>query len=252
MPKFAANISLLFAELPYLDRFQAAADAGFAAVEILFPYEVAARDTRRALLANGLELVLINAPPPNYTGGAPGYAAVPGGEERFQRDIKRVMRYVQELRAGIVHVMAGYEQGADAQETFVRNLQWAADHAPEQQFTIEPLNAVDQPGYFLNDYDLAAKVLDQVDRPNVGLQYDTYHAEVIHGDALAVWERFYSRAVHVQIGAAPDRSEPGRGTMDFPTLFAAFDAAGYDGWVSAEYKPSKPRTIDTLGWRPND
>lgn len=250
MPRFAANVSLLFAELPYLDRFHAAAEAGFEAVEILFPYEIAARDTRRAIVANGLELVLINAPPPNYTGGPPGFAAVPGAEERFRRDITRVMRYVEQLRPGFVHIMAGYEQGAPAQETFVRNLQWAADHAPGQRFTIEPLNPGDQPGYFLNDYDLAAEVLDLVDRPNVGLQYDTYHAEVIHGDALKVWERFHKRAVHVQIGAAPDRSEPGRGTMEFPALFQAFDDAGYSGWVSAEYNPSKPRTVDTLGWRP--
>ena len=250
MPKFAANISLLFAELPYLDRFQAAAAAGFEAVEILFPYEIAARDTRRALVANGLDLVLMNAPPPNYTGGQPGFAAISGGEARFQRDISRVMRYVEQLRPGIVHIMAGYEKGAQAHETFVRNLQWAADHAPNQQFTIEPLNPGDQPGYFLDNYDLADEVLDQVDRPNVGLQYDTYHAEAIHGDALRIWQRFHDRAVHVQIGAAPDRSEPGRGDMDFTALFDAFDAAGYQGWVSAEYNPSKPRTEETLGWRP--
>lgn len=248
MPRFAANISLLFAELPFLDRFKAAADAGFKAVEILFPYDLAAKETRRALLANGLDLVLINAPPPNYTGGQPGYAAVPGGEGRFQSDIRRVLRYAEALRPGLIHVMAGYSSGADAQDCFVRNLQWAADFAPHQQFTIEPLNPVSQPGYFLNDYDLAAACLDRIDRPNVGLQFDSFHARMIHGDAKAVWDRFRDRIVHVQVGSASDRSEPGRDETDFPALFAAIDDSGYDGWVSAEYTPSTRRTDASLHW----
>ncbi|MCB1312405.1 MAG: TIM barrel protein [Sedimentitalea sp.] len=250
MPRFAANISLLFAELPYLDRFDAAAAAGFEAVEILFPYDVAAKQTKRALLRNGLDLVLINAPPPNYTGGAPGYAAVPGAEGRFRHDIRRVLRYASELKPGLIHVMAGYESGAAAQDSFVSNLQWAADLAPGQRFTIEPLNGADQPGYFLNDYALAAEVLAQVERPNVGLQYDSYHAQEIHGDALKVWEAYGALAMHVQIGAAPGRTEPGKGKMDFATLFAAIDASGYTGWASAEYVPSTKRTEDSLGWLP--
>ena len=248
MPKFAANISLLFSELPYLDRFSAAAAAGFEAVEILFPYETAAKETQRALMSNGLELLLINAPPPNYTGGEPGYAAVPGGEDRFQRDIRRVLRYAEVLRPGMIHVMAGYEKGEEAKQTFIRNLQWAADRAPQQQFTIEPLNSGDQPGYFLDDYNLAIEVLAAVDRKNVGLQYDAYHAQMIHGDAAQVWETFASHAAHIQIGAAPARSEPGQGPVDFEALFAAFDDSGYQGWVSAEYTPSTKRTEDSLAW----
>ncbi len=248
MPRFAANITLLFAELPYLDRFTAAAEAGFKAVEILFPYDVAGKETRRALLANGLELVLINAPPPNYTGGAPGYGAVPGGEDRFEHDIRRVLRYAGELKPGLIHIMAGYTKAPDAQAIFVRNLQWAADLAPDQGFTIEPLNAGDQPGYFLDDYDLAAEVLDAVNRPNVGLQYDSYHAQIIHGDAAQIWDQFGPRAVHVQLGAAPNRSEPAPGPIDFPALFQAIDTSGYAGWVSAEYTPTTKRTEDSLGW----
>lgn len=248
MPKFAANISLLFSELPYLDRFQAAADAGFKAVEILYPYETAAKETQRALMSNGLELLLINAPPPNYTGGEPGYAAIPGGEDRFQRDIRRALRYAEVLRPGMIHVMAGYEKGAEAQQAYIRNLQWAADRAPEQQFTIEPLNSGDQPGYFLDDYNLAVEILEAVDRPNVGLQFDAYHAQMIHGDAAQVWDTFSAHATHIQIGAAPARSEPGTGPMDFNALFSAFDESGYAGWVSAEYTPSTKRTEDSLGW----
>lgn len=248
MPKFAANLSLLFSELPYLDRFPAAAGAGFGAVEILFPYEFAVQETLGALSASGLDLVLINAPPPNYTGGKPGYAAVPGGGARFQSDIRRVMRYADILRPGLIHIMSGYGSGTEALACFVENLQWAADFAPDQQFTIEPLNPVSQPDYFLNDYDLAAEVLERVDRPNVGLQYDSFHAQMIHGDALAIWHRFRSRIVHAQIGAAPDRSEPGRGETDFPALFTAMDESGYGGWVSAEYIPSTRKTEDTLAW----
>lgn len=248
MPRFAANISLLFTELPYLDRFAAAARAGFKAVEILSPYDLAARETRHALLANGLELVLINGPPPNYSGSTPGYAAVPGGEARFEYDINRVMRYASELKPGLIHLMSGYCKGSEAQATFVRNLQWAADREPQQKFTIEPLNSGDQPGYFLDDYDLAADVLAQVNRPNVGLQYDSYHAQVIHGDAVAIWDRFGAQAVHVQLGAAPNRSEPGPGPTDFPALFQAIDTTGYSGWVSAEYTPTTARTQDSLGW----
>ena len=248
MPRFAANISLLFTELPYLDRFDAAAAAGFEAVEILFPYDVAAKDTRRALVRNGLDLVLINAPPPNYTGGTPGYGAVPGGEGRFQHDIKRVLRYAEQLKPGLIHVMAGYTKEPGATETFVRNLQWAADLAPRQSFTIEPLNPGDQPGYFLDDYDLAAEILDVVDRPNVGLQYDSYHAHVIHGDAARVWAEQGHRAVHVQVGNPPNRSEPAAGDIDFPALFAAIDASGYAGWISAEYNPTTKRTEDSLQW----
>ncbi|WP_372574928.1 hydroxypyruvate isomerase family protein [Ruegeria jejuensis] len=248
MPRFAANISHLFPELPYGERFRAAAWAGFEGVEVLYPYEHPAKETLRGLLASGLELILINAPPPNYTGGTPGYAAIPGGEERFRSDMRRTLRFAGEIKPGLIHVMAGYDPGPGAFETYVQNLQWLADQAPAQRFTIEPLNPVAQPGYFLNDYHLASDILTAVGRDNVGLQYDSYHAQMIHGDAAGIWERFGAGVFHAQIGAAPDRSEPAPGPIDFPALFAAMDASGYAGWVSAEYTPSHPNTLDTLGW----
>lgn len=248
MPRFAANISLMFEELPYLERFAAAADAGFDAVEILNPYETAAKDTQRALIANGLNLVLINAPPPNYTGGTRGFAAISDGTARFQSDIRRVLRYCEILRPTMIHVMSGVAEGPAARDALIANLQWAADLAPDQMFTIEPLNPKDQPGYFLNNYPLAIEVLDAVERPNVGLQYDAYHAHLIHGDAASVWEEYGPRAVHIQIGNPPDRSPPGTdGPLDFAALFASIDASGYDGWVSGEYHPGGP-TEKTLGW----
>lgn len=246
MPRFAANISLLFRELPYADRFRAAADAGFEGVEILFPYEHPAKETYRGLLANGLEFVLMNAPPPNYAGGTPGYAALPDGAERFRSDMRRVLRFADELRPGLIHVMAGHDRSDAAFATFVANLQWLADLAPHRKFTIEPLNEVAQPGYFLNDYGLARVVLDAVARDNVGLQYDSYHAEMIHGDALAVWQDFGARAFHAQISAAPDRSEPR--SADIAPLLAAMDDSGHSGWVSAEYHPTTPATAASLSW----
>ena len=246
--KPAANLTLLWPELPYLDRFAAAAKAGFTAVEVLFPYELAAKETLRACVANGLELILINAPPPNYTGGAQGFAAVPEQAARFRVDVQRSFRYATALKVRYLHVMAGNGQGALARQTFIDNLIWAADIAPKGlTLTVEPLNPVAMPGYFMNDYALAADVLRAVNRPNVGLQYDSYHAQMIHGDAVAVYDQYKDLIVHSQLGDAPDRSAPGTGTVDFPALFAAMRRAGYRGWVSGEYIPG-PRTEDSLGW----
>lgn len=248
MPKFAANLTLLFCELPYFERFKAAADAGFRAVELLFPYDVPVEDTQNALTANSLELVLINAPPLEGDDASRGFAALPGGEVQFERTMRKVLHFAAVLKPTFIHVMSGYTKADAAEATFVRNLQWVADQAPQQNFTIEPLNQADQPGYFLDDYNLAAKVIARVNRPNVGLQYDSYHAQVIHGDALRVWQGFKDLSVHVQIGGTPGRSEPASGPIDFPRLFNEIDASGYSGWVSAEYNPTTARTVDSLGW----
>jgi len=138
-------------------------------------------------------------------------------------------------------------EGPRARQTLIRNLQWAADLAPAQRFTIEPLNGEDRPGYFLNDYDLAAGVIEAVARPNVGLQFDTYHAQKIHGDACAVWAAHGPAVFHVQIGDVPGRCAPLTGEIAFADLFAAIGSSGYDGWISAEYLPAGP-TEKTLGW----
>lgn len=247
MPKLAANISHLFPERSFPTRFQAAKDAGFEGVEILFPYEIPAQQIRDALDGAGLKLALINAPPLSV---APDHPALPGGEEGFRAAMEAVLDYAAPLAPDAIHVMSGYTQGIEAEDALVDNLLWLADLAPDQLFTIEPLNLGDQPGYFLSDYDIAARVLNRVDRPNLGLQYDSYHAQMIHGDALAVWARVAPLVRHVQFGAPPDRSEPrlDRGPVDFPGLFAAIEASGYNGWISAEYNPTTERTEDSLGW----
>lgn len=247
MPRLAANISLLFPELPVMQRFAAAARAGFQGVEILFPYDRPAEDIRAALDETGLQLALINAPPP---GPEASYPAIPGGEAGFRATMEQVLTRAAILRPDAIHVMAGYTDDPRAEETFVANLQGLADRAPEQRFTIEPLNPVDQPGYVLTDYPRAARVLERANRPNLGLQYDSYHAHQIHGDALATWHRYAPLTRQIQLGAPPDRSEPrlDRGPVDFPALLAAIEASGYDGWIGAEYNPSTARTEDSLGW----
>lgn len=248
MPRFAANLSLLFTERPYADRFAAARTAGFEAVEVLFPCAETAT-TRAGLAAQDFDLVLMNVPNPDPATGMLGRAATPGAETALRAELSGALACAAVLRPGLIHVMSGDGSGREARDTFVANLQWLADTAPEQHFTIEPLNPRDRPGYFLNDYGLAAEILAQVDRPNLGLQYDTYHAHLIHGDALAVWDSFGALAAHVQIGNPPDRSDPGPGPVDFPAFFDRLDSDGYTGWVSAEYTP-KGRTEGGLGWMP--
>ena len=249
MRALAANLSLLWPELPFIERFDASAAAGFEFVEVLFPYDVSVQDMQRAMRRTGQQMILLNAPPPNYTGGPRGFAARVGGEERFQHDMRRVFRYAEALGVKFVHIMAGEGAGAPAYETFVNNLKWASRQAPKGiTLVIEPLNDTDMPGYFLNSYELAAQVLDTVRKPNLRLLYDCYHAQMIHGDALEIWQRFGLRAAHVQIGDTPGRVAPGTGEIDFPTLFERMDATGYDGWISAEYHPGNQPTEKTLRW----
>ncbi|SEH83485.1 hydroxypyruvate isomerase family protein [Paracoccus alkenifer] len=238
MTRFAANLTMLFTELPMLERFAAARRAGFTGVEVLFPYDLATRELSRAARAEGLAFVLLNTPPPNWAGGPRGFAAIPGGEDRFRRDFTRALRFAQELGAMHLHIMAGRAEGDAARRIFVDNLSWAAAQAPQLSLLIEPLNPVDMPGYFLNDFELAAGILDEVGAPNLGLQFDAYHAQHITGDALACWDRHGARARHIQIAGFPGRNEPQGGDIDYPAFFRRLKASGYDGWVSAEYNPA--------------
>lgn len=247
MPRFAANLTVMFTELPMLDRFAAAAEAGFEGVEILFPYDIAAPDLSRAAISAGLEIVLINAPPPNWAGGPRGFAAVPGLEDRFRRDFERSLRVAQVLRARHIHIMAGRTDGPEALETFVANLTWASERAPHASLTIEPINRTDMPGYFLADYDLAIDILDRIAAPNLALQLDTYHAQIITGDMMACWRKVAPLVRHIQIAGFPGRHEPDIGDLDYPAFFEALDDWGYKGWVAGEYGPART-TQAGLGW----
>lgn len=245
--KAAANLSHLWPDLPYLDRFEAAAAAGFTGVEVLFPYDVPAKDTKRALLRGGLEMVLINAPPPNYTGGTRGFAAVAGDEARFAYDMRRALRYAEALRVPMLHVMSGKAEGAQARAVMIANLKVACAAARGVTLTIEPLCPEAQPGYFLNNYALAADIIAQVGAPNLKLQFDSFHAQMIHGDAVATYKTHHDIIAHVQLGDTPARGVPGSGDVDFAALFDTLRAHDYNGWISGEYTPGGA-TEATLGW----
>lgn len=249
MPKFCANLTMLFGEVPLLERPRAAAVAGFEAVEVLFPYEENAADLGTALAQAKLPLALINCPPPNYTDpdGPRGFAAVPQEADRFQTAFRRALRYAGALGAERIHIMAGVASGPEAKATFIENLRWAAGAAPKQALTIEPINTQDMPGYFLDSFDLAVEVLDAVGAPNLGLQFDAYHAARMGLDVMATWAAVKSRVVHVQVGGVPDRHEPWGGAFDYPAFFRRLDQDGFTGWVSGEYRPAG-RTDDGLDW----
>ncbi|MDF3852877.1 hydroxypyruvate isomerase family protein [Paracoccus sp. P2] len=247
MARFAANLTYLFTEMPMLQRFAAAKRAGFRGVEILFPYDLAVKELSQAAQAAGVEFVLMNTPPPNWAGGPRGFAAEPGNESRFRGDFDRALRFGRALGVKHLHVMAGKAQGGLARRTFVENLKWACARDARTSLTIEPMNRNDMPGYFLDSFELAAEILDEVGAPNLGLQFDVYHAQMIHRDALTVWQRHAPRVRHIQISDWPSRHEPRQGDIDFAELFHAIDAAGYRGWVSAEYTP-RSSTEAGLRW----
>ncbi|MFH5774623.1 hydroxypyruvate isomerase family protein [Paracoccus sp. NGMCC 1.201697] len=237
MARFAANLTYLFTELPMQQRFAAARRAGFDGIEILFPYDLPSDDLVQGAESAGLEFVLLNTPPPNWSGGPRGFAATPGNEARFRSDFDRAVQLATALKVRHVHVMAGRAQGSAARRTLVENLTWAANRAPHLSLTIEPINTSDHPGYYLNSFDLAAEILTEVGAPNLGLQFDAYQAQMIHGRLLSLWERFAPLTRHVQVAGWPGRHEPSAGEIDFSRFFRAVEASNYDGWIGAEYTP---------------
>lgn len=247
VPRFCANLDVLFTERPFLDRFAAARAAGFEAVEILFPYDHDPADIAARLRGEGLTLALINTPAGDWAAGERGFAARPGDVARFRESVARATDLAARLGAGLVHLLAGCAAGEAARQTCLENLARAADSAPDQAFTIEPINPVDMPGYFLASFEAAAGILDTLSRPNLHLQFDAYHARRIAGDVMGLWDRMGERCAHVQVASAPDRHEPDAGEIDYPAFFARLDAQGYAGWVSGEYRP-RGRTEDGLGW----
>lgn len=245
MPRFAANLTMLFTEVPMLDRPGLAAQAGFDGVEVLFPYDHPVADWQAALA--GLPLALINAPPGDWMAGDRGFAAVPGEEARFRESFLRGADLAARLGADRLHIMAGVARGPQAEQVYADNLAWAAAQAPQQRLVIEPLNPDDMPGYFLNDFDQAARILDDLALPQVQIQFDLWHAARIEGNAQAVWDRHKSRVGHIQIAGFPARNEPGGGGFDLTGLCTQVDAMGYDGWIAGEYRPARA-TVHGLAW----
>jgi hydroxypyruvate isomerase len=244
MPRFAANLTLLFTEVPMPERPGYAARAGFDGVEVLFPYDLPVADWDRALA--GVPLVLINTPPGDWISGDRGFAARPGDEAVFRDGFLRAADYATRLGGPRVHVMAGVAKGPQAEAVYTENLAWAAAQAPALRLCIEPLNPEDMPGYFLNDYDQAARIVADIGCDRIGLQFDLWHAARLHGDPSAVWDRYQAQINHVQIAGFPARNEPGGGGFSLPALCDAVDAMD-DVWIAAEYRPARG-TAQGLGW----
>ena len=253
MPKFAANLSMMFQEVPFLDRFAAAAKAGFRAVEYLFPYEFPAAEIRKRLADNGLTQALFNMPPGDWAKGERGMAALPGREREFMEGVERALEYAEATGCKRLHAMAGlWPAGAkreDGERVYVENLRRAADRLAQQGLTlvIEPINSRDMPGYFLNTTTQAMPILDRVGRDNAKLQLDLYHCQIMEGDLAEKVKRLHGRYAHVQIAGNPGRNEPDRGEINYPFLFDLLDEVGYDGFVGCEYRPAAA-TVDGLGW----
>ncbi|MEM9047097.1 MAG: 2-oxo-tetronate isomerase [Pseudomonadota bacterium] len=247
MPRFAANLSMMFTEHAFIERFEAAAAAGFTAVEYLFPYTESAARIRDALDAHGLTQALFNAPPGDWEGGEKGLAALPGREATFEAAMLQALDYAAVIRPAALHVMAGIAQGADARATYIANLKKAARMAGDLTLTIEPLNTRDNPGYHLTSVEDAAAVIAAVGAPNLTLQFDCYHTQIMEGDLTRRLARLAPIIGHIQIAGVPDRHEPDTGETALGHLMDQLDALGYSGWVGAEYRP-KGRTEDGLGW----
>lgn len=253
MPKFAANLSMLFTEYPFLERFAHARAAGFSAVEFLFPYEFDIAAIARELRDNHLELALFNLPAGDFSAGDRGLANDPHRVETFRASVHEALRVAAELRPGKLNCLAGLRVAGVPDEvqteTLVENLRFAADAAASQGIrqVVEPLNAFDAPGYFLTTPDEGFAVVERAAHPNLSLQYDVYHAQRMQGNLAATIAARISQIGHVQIADSPARHEPGTGEINYPFVFQALDDSGYDGWVSLEYRPQRS-TEESLHW----
>lgn len=256
MPKFAANLSTMFTELPFLERFDAAAAAGFQAVEFLFPYDYPAEVLKSRLQQNQLQLVLFNTAPGNVTAGEWGVAAIPGREQQAQRDIDNALEYAIALNCPQVHVMAAtLPEGADREaycQAFINNMRYAAESfAPHNiRLLIEALNPVTKPHYLYASQYQTLEMVKRIDRDNVFTQLDLFHAQLVDGNLSHLIRQYAGCYQHIQIASAPDRHEPDEGEINYPWLFQLLDEVGYSGWIGCEYFP-RGATLDGLGWFAN-
>ncbi len=251
MPKFAANLSMMFNEMPFLDRFAAAADCGFTAVEYLFPYDHPAEVVAEGLQAAGLAQALFNMPPGNWAAGERGIASLPGREADFAAALDMAIAYAKVIGTPLLHMMAGLAPATDpaAISTYRQNLKRATDRTGEADIglVIEPINGRDMPGYFLNDFNRAVDFVDETNAAHVKLQFDVYHRQILHGDVIMALRQMAPVIGHIQIASVPDRHEPMTGELEDRRIFAEIDAIGYEGYVGCEYRPAG-RTEDGLGW----
>jgi hydroxypyruvate isomerase len=253
MPKFAANLTLLFNELPFLERFAAARAAGFEAVEYLFPYAFDKNELAKALKVNGLQQVLHNLPPGDWDAGERGIACHPNRVEEFRTGVDRAIEYATALGCPQLNCLAGIAPAGvsreQAQATFVANLRFAADKLKSAglRLLIEPINTYDMPGFFLNYTAQADALINEVGSDNLYIQYDLYHAQRMEGELAATIQKYLPRIAHMQLADNPGRHEPGTGEINYTFLFRHLDAIGYAGWIGCEYRP-KTTTVAGLGW----
>ena len=253
MPQFAANLTMLFNEVPFLDRFQKAADAGFKAVEFLFPYAFKAEEIKRQLDQNHLQLVLHNLPAGDWDAGERGIACHPDRVEEFRSGVAKAIEYAKILGVPQLNCLAGKApSGIDYQilhNTFVANLQFAATELKNAnlKLLIEPINTFDIPGFFLSTTNQALHILEEVGAANTFVQYDIYHAQRMEGELCNTIEKNLSKIAHIQLADNPGRNEPGTGEINYVHLFKFLDRIGYQGWIGCEYKPATT-TGAGLGW----
>lgn len=253
MPKFAANLSMMFNEVPFPERFAAAAKAGFKAVEFLFPYDYTPAQVAGWLKENNLKNALFNMPPGNWAAGDRGMASIPGREQEFCDGVAKAIEYALALGTPTVHAMAGMlPAGADRdthRATYVDNVWYAARELAKHNLTlvIEPINTRDMPGYFLNYQDEAHAIRKEIGEPNLKVQMDFYHVQIMEGDLTMTFKNNFEGIGHVQIASVPTRNEPDEGEINYRHIFKLLDDMGYDGYVGCEYRP-RGRTEDGLGW----
>jgi 2-dehydrotetronate isomerase len=251
MPKFAANLGYLFTERSLIERIGAAAAAGFKGIELQFPYDVPAATLKAEIAKHNLIVLGLNSPRGEREGEF-GLAAVPGREKDWDALFGKALDYIVAIGGSAVHCLAGKiepEERPAAERVFIANLARAADLAAAKNITllIEPINARDRPNYFLNRVEHAADVIAKTGKPNVRIQFDFYHVQIVGGDLIHRLEKFLPLIGHLQCGAVPSRHEPDEGEVNYPAVFEAVDRLGYKGWIGAEYRP-RGRTEDGLGW----
>ena len=252
MPRFAANLTMMFNEVPFIERFGKAAAAGFDAVEFLFPYAHSAEDIRAELDKHKLTLALFNMPPGDWDAGDRGMAAIPGREGEFRKNVETALHYALALGCKTLHAMSGITDGfarSACEDSFVSNFRYAADQLAPHGITllVEPINSRNMPGYFISHQSDALALLERVGRANAAVQLDLYHAQIMDGDLTRLIEKMKGRFAHVQLASVPARHEPDEGEINYPHLYAVLDAEGYDGWIGCEYNP-RGVTEDGLGW----
>ena len=253
MPKLAANLSMLFTEVPFLDRFERASKAGFTAVEFLFPYAYSADDIKKRLYTHGLTLVLHNLPAGNWEAGERGIACHPDRVAEFRSGVATAITYAKALGVGQLNCLAGKAPAGVTEDvlraTFVENLRYAAAELKKAglRLLIEPINTFDIPGFYLNRTTQAVSILVEVGADNAFVQYDIYHAQRMEGELASTAHKYLARIGHIQLADNPGRNEPGTGEINYAFLFGHLDRIGYTGWIGCEYKPATT-TEAGLGW----